>query len=345
EIESLGGAIGPSAGADLFNWGVGVPRQHFARSLDLLADAALAPVFAADEVERERTVALSDLEQLRDDMARYPMRLLFSAAFGEHPYGTSIETVESSLRALVRDDVVRWHQERVLNGEPWVFIVGDVDPDEAAREVEQRLAVVRAVPATDRVGAPAWPAAPVTTTAARDKAQTALAIGFPGVSRNAPEYQPLQLLSAAIAGLGGPLFEELRSRRSLAYSVAAYPVARLLGGAFVGYIGTSPEREDEAREGLIAELLRWTREELDPAELVRAKRYTIGTWHIRSQTNGAQLANLTTAFLLGEGLDEIREFESRVAGITAPQIREAAEACFDPARLVTAIVRGTGKAR
>src|SRR5690606_11675649 len=102
-----------------------------------------------------------------------------------------------------------------------------------------------------------------------------------------------------------------RSRRSLAYHVAAYPIARWRGGAFVGAIGTSPERGDEARDGLLAELVRCGVDPLPEDELERAKRYTIGAWQIRQQTNGAQLSDLIGALLLGNGLDDLRRYEER----------------------------------
>jgi zinc protease len=222
-------------------------------------------------------------------------------------------------------------------------VVGDVDPETVADLVASRLPRFAGHTAAPR--APEWPANPVSIVESRDKRQSALALAFPGVDRNHPDLYALRLLANTIAGLGGRLFEELRSRRSLAYTVTAYPIARGLGGAFVGYIATSPEREDEARSGLLEELERVREELLPAAELERAREYTIGSWQIRAQTNSAQLSDLANALLIGRGLPEIREFEERVRAVTAQQIRDAAQRYFDTGRLVEAVVRGTGGGR
>lgn len=339
-VEALGGAISPLVGPDLFHWSLSLPSHHFRTGLSLLAEAALHPTFPGEEVERERRVALSDLEQLRDDMYRYPLRLFFQAAFPGHPYGVTTGESEESLRRLTRQDLVDWHRAQVLEGRPWLVIVGDVDPDEAAEAAAMELSPIAADPNPPTAREAVWPEGPRVEADHRAKAQTALVLGFPGPDRNDDDTYALDLLSNILSGLGGRLFEELRSQRSLAYTVTAYPVARWRGGAFISYIATSPEREDEARRGLLEEFERVTVESVDREELERAREYTIGSWKIRSQTNGAQLADLAYALNLGTGLVELREFEEKIRAVTPIMIRDAARKYFDPNRAVEGIVRG-----
>src|SRR5690606_2897850 len=298
ETEALGGVIVPAATSDLLSWSLTVPSHHFARGLDLLLDAALHPIFPEPALERERKLALADLEQVRDDMYRYPFRLFLEAAFEGHPYGFSLAATEAALRAVTADEVREWHAREVLAGGPWLIVVGDIEqPDEAAAAIAAELA---ALPA-------AWPAPRRTRTEARSKAQTALVLAFPGPDRNAPDLHAAEVLSNVLSGLGGRFFEELRGRRSLAYTVSAAPLARSLGGAFVSYIATAPEREEEARSGLLEGFAQLREEPVTADELVRAQRYTVGAWQIRGQTNAAQLGDLADALLLGRGLAELRE--------------------------------------
>ncbi|HEX7119240.1 MAG TPA: pitrilysin family protein [Longimicrobiales bacterium] len=340
EAEILGGAISASAGADLFQWSLAVPARRFDDAFTLLADVAFRPTFPADALERERSVALSDLGRQRDDMYRYPMRLFLQGAFRGHPYGFSLADAEAALARLDRDALARWHRSQVLEGCPRVVVVGGVDPDAVARVVAGELEAVRGLPEPEPPRRPVWPEGPHVEAEHRDKAQTALMIGFPGPDRNDPDTYALDVLSNAVGGLGGRLFEDLRSRRSLAYTVAAYPLVRRLGGAFVGYIATAPEREDEARRGLLEHFERLTEETLAREELERSKEYTVGAWKIHGQTNSAQLGDLAGALLLGTGLDEIRAFEERVRAVTPVMVREAMQRYFDPNRLVEGIVRG-----
>jgi zinc protease len=335
--ERMGGSISPSVSADLLNWEITVPARHFERALELLCDVAFNAAFREEEFEVERKHALADLQQTRDDMYRYPLRLCLQQAFRGHPYGNTIADVERSLASATAGAVAAWHGRQACN-HPWAFVVGDVDPDAAAIAISELFPTRngREQPAASR---PQW-CGGVSDVEPRDKTQTALAIAFPGPARNHADVHALQVLTNAVSGLGGRFFEELRSKRSLAYTVALMPIARWLGGAFVAYIATSPEREDEARRALLEQFERLVNEPLPFEDVQRSQRYTIGTWQIRSQTNSAQLSDLMHACLLGPGVSEIVEFEDRVRSVTPAAILDVAGRYFDPAVAVQGIVRG-----
>jgi zinc protease len=340
ETEALGGVIVPTVSADVLAWTLTIPAHRFTRGLDLLLDAALHPAFPEDEVERERKVALAGLEQVRDDMYQYPLRLFLEGAFPGHPYGFSLAATDAALRGVTAEELRAWHAGEVLEGAPWVLAVGGVEPDEAAAAIAAELAGLPAVRPQEEPPRAVWPARPRKREEARAKAQTALVLGFPGPDRNDPERHAAEVLSNVLSGLGARFFEELRSRRSLAYTVAAYPITRPLAGAFVGYIATAPEREEEARQGLLEGFARLREERVTAEELERSKRYTVGAWQIRGQTNAAQLGDLADALLLGRGLAELREFESAIHAVTADAILDLAQRYFDPERVVEGIVRG-----
>jgi zinc protease len=354
ESEQLGGSIGVAAGPDLLSWSLTVPSDHLADGLELLGDVALRPVFPDDAVARERAMVLADLDRLRDDMYRFPLRLLLKAAFGDHPYGHGPDDLERALPGVDADQIRRWYEDQL--DPPWIFVVGDADPDRVIETLETRLggALEGLTSGPDgsprparppRRAGPEWPREGRVQEVHREKAQTALALAFPGPPRAHPDRVTLEILSAAVSGLGNRLFEELRSKRSLAYTVAAYPLTRRDAGAFVGYIATSVERAEEARTGLLHELARIRDEPPSEEELERARRYAIGAWQIRTQTNGAQLSDLAAAFMIGEGLDEITEFEARVNAVRRDDVRAAARHWFDEARLVEGVVRGSAAAK
>lgn len=335
--EMMGGSISPSVTSDVVDWGISVPARHFEDALGLLADVAFHASYPEKEFEVERKLALSDIQQTRDDMYRYPLRLCMQQMFANHPYGNTIESVEQSLARTTSADVAAWHGQQ-LHAQPWTFVVGDVDPDVAARAVEAVMPRVSGAETKDQQRI-VW-GGPSAQVESRDKTQTALAIAFPGPPHDDPDVYALQVLAHAVGGLGGRFFEELRSKRSLAYTVSLMPVSRWLGGAFMAYIATAPEREEEARQALLEEFARLLDEPLPDEEILRSQRYTIGTWQIRGQTNGAQLGDLVDAYFLGDGVREITEFEDRIRAVTAQRIQAAARKYFDPSVLVQGTVRG-----
>ena len=339
--EALGGSIAADVGGDQFGWFLSLPSAHMSEGIALLAEAALHPTFPDAELERERANALAALEQIRDDMYRFPLRLCMAAAFPRHPYGFPIDVHEEAIRTMTRATVVDWHHQ-LCAPVPCCFVVGDVDADAAAAACAARLdEYVKPADEREQCAAPAvWPGSPARAVVERERAQTALALAFPGPRRNEVDADALRLLGNAVGGLGGRLFEELRSRRSLAYTVSAAPLARRHGGAFIAYIATSPDREEEARAAMLEELELLRAEPIDAADFERARRYTIGARRIRMQTNGAHLAELMSALLIGRGLTELRDFEQRIAALSPAILRGAAERWLDPGRLVEGVVRG-----
>jgi zinc protease len=349
EIEALGGNLAPAVAPDAFDWAVSLPSRHFERGLEILADITWNAAFPGEEVEREKKAALGEAQRLREDMHRYPQRLFLEAAFEGDAYGLPLTAWERAVTSAGDADLLAWHARTVRQQRATLLIAGDVDADAAASlaiaHVDAVAGPLATVAAESPIKGAPWPDAERERVVERQTAQTAMVLGFPGPARNDADTDALVVMAAAISGLGGPLFEELRSRRSLAYAVSAQPLARRRGGAFIAYIGTSPEREAEARSGLIEQLERWKEERLGATEVEAAKTYLLGSRRIRLQTNTARLGELAGAILLGRGVAELRDYEERVRAVTPERIREVAAKWLDRSRLVQGIVRGTGGSR
>lgn len=341
DAELLGGSVGAVISGDSVGWTISVPTLHTAAALELLADVAQHPTFDPQALETERAIALADLATLRDDMYRYPMRLATQVAFAGHPYGVPALGTESSLRGHTRDDLEQWHGSQLFEAPSVLAVVGDADPDElaaiAARHFnELRFEGPRALPA------PSWPERLVEAVEHREKAQTALVMSWPSPSRADIARFDVAMLAGVASGLGGRLFEELRDKQSLCYTVHAFASERRAAGTFNAYIATSPEKETAAREGLLIEMAKLREDPVAEEELRRAQTYAIGVHAIRQQSGGAVLGELVEAWMFGS-LRELEEYESRVRAVTAQGVRDTARRYFEPHRRVEGIVRGVGK--
>ena len=339
--ELLGGSVGASVGSESFGWSISVPAANLRAATELLADVALAPAFEDESLERERTVLLSELSALRDDMFRYPVRLLNETAYAGHPYARSTLGSETSVRAATPDALARWHADRFMRGPQVIAAVCDTDPDAVAAVLASCFDALEPAP-TRLIAAPAWPDATVERAEQRAKMQTAIALGFPGPGRRDDDRHAASLIASVASGLGGRFFDELRDRQSLAYTVHAYAVERAVSGAFIAYIATSPEKEAIARRGLLAEFARLRDEPVTADELERAQTYAIGTHAIRQESGGAVLGDVVDAWLFGAGLRELAEHDDAVRAVTADRMREVARRYFDESRVVTGVVRGGG---
>jgi len=340
--ELLGGSVSGGTSAESFSWAISVPTRHGDAALELLSDVVQQATFEPGALETERALAIADLEMLRDDMYRYPLRLLKAAAFPEHPYGVPASGTEETLASIGAGEVREWHRARVLEGSSVIAIVGDVEPDEIAGLAAARFGEMQWRESAP-LASPQWPAAPAITVESRDKAQSALALAFPSPARGDDARIAAELLAGVASGLGGRFFDQLRDRQSLAYTVSAFTAEWRNAGMFISYIATGPEKEEIARAGLLAEFTKLREAPVTSAELEQAKEYAIGTHAIRSQSGGSLLGELIDAWLFGRGLSEIDEHDARIRRVTASDMQEVANRYFAEIALVQSVIRGRAR--
>jgi zinc protease len=342
EGELLGGSVGGSAGSESFGFSISVPSRYAGEAIQLLSDVAQHAAIPADALETERAIALADLVALRDDMYRYPVRLATQAAFAGHPYGVPSTGDETTLSGITAQQVRAWHRKRMIEAPSVIAIVGDADPDELAGLAAAAFSALRGGDAAS-LEPPTWPGAVIQRVEQREKAQTALAMLFPGPSRTDDARFASAMIAGVASGLGGRFFDELRDKQSLGYTVHAFASERALAGAFVAYIATSPEKEDVARRGLLGEFAKLRESPVTAKELEQAQTYAIGTHAIRQQSGGAVLGDMVDAWMFGR-LSDLAEYDARVRAVTAQQMRQIARTYFDESRRVEGIIRGVGKA-
>lgn len=339
-FEALGGSVTPVVASDWFGFGAGALAEHAGRTAELLRLVLDAPRFDPDAVRRERDLLLEEVRQSTDDMFSYPFELAFRAAFGDAGYGLPVHGTAETLAAFEAADTERWLARARNQARPVVVAVGDVDPASLGDTLAR---VFGDLPAQDPVRASEHAAMlhqPDHRVAERDRAQTALAMLFPGPDRTAPERYAANVWAAVASGLGGRLFEALRDRRSLAYTVLLSGWQRGRGGAMVTYIATSPAREDEARSAMLEELQRFAVQPVSAEELRDAIRYLDGQLRVRRQSAGAVAGEILEAWLIGEGLEELDDPGERYRSVTADAVQAAAAATLASGTHAEGVVRG-----
>lgn len=343
-FEQLGGTLGPSVASDWLGFGTTVLSDRLAAAATLLDLVFTQPRLADADLEIERQLMTVEAAQVADDMFRYPFQLAFRAAFGDHGYGLPIGGLPETLPAIAAADVRRWHEQALLGARPVVVVVGDVTPERAAAELVPIFERYREQPATAAPEPSAWAVgdAPIIRAVPRSKAQSALAMVFPGPTRRDPARGVADVWAAIASGLGGRMFEALRERRSLAYTVlaSAWPKAR--AGALVTYIATSPERELEARDAMLVELARFAELPADETELRRAVAYLSGQTQVGRQSGAAVAGEVLEAWIAGAGLAEVGDPTAIYRDVTAEQVQRLAVTYLDAARRAEGVIRGTG---
>jgi zinc protease len=343
-VERFGGAIEPSVSADQFGFTATVLADHAVAVVGLLRRVLLEPAFAPEAVAVERDTLAREAAQVSDNMFRFPFQMALGAAFGDTGYGVPTIGTPASVPALTDAQVRGWHTAELEAGRTLAVVVGDVDPKRVAGELGELL---EAMPGGAR---PAVPLSPEVhprpgdsvRVQERQRAQTAIAMVFPGPARTDPSRFAAEVWASVAGGLGGRLFEALRGRRSLAYTVTASSWQRLGAGALRTYIATSPEREEEAREQMLAELGRFRRDGITEAELTRAVNYLTGQEAVNRQVGGTIQSELVDRWMAGEAVEAFEDPEQPYRAVTTDAVRAVLDTCLDPARRAEGVVRGVG---
>ncbi len=340
--ETLGGAVSASIGTEAAGFSLTVPSAATASAARLLVTIAREPHLSEPDLVVERELLAGDAARARDDMFGHPLQAALRQAFEGHQYGLPALGDPEGVRRL-RVDVLAEHARRLREARAVFVACGDLPEQELLSALERAWPGSAGRSATGRkTETPGWRAAQGQEE--RDKAQTALAMAFPAPPFGAPQRLAIEVLCAHLAGLAGRLFRVLRDQRSLAYTVAALPWLRRRAGAVLTYIATSPEREAEARAGMLEELGRAGEEHLSALELARARNYAAGLVQIRRQHAAAWAAEIVEAHVHGAA-EDLGAVPDRLRSVDATEVTGAARAIFRVDQAAEYVVRGVETSR
>ena len=340
--ERLGGVLNPVINPDWVGLGVTTLAERIGEGAALLCTVLAEPRFEEHSVGIERDLLLEEARQRSDDMFRYPFQLAFEGAFGPEGYGLPSGGTVDSIPRLDTVQVRAWHRRELLGLRPVIVAVGDGDLQRIADQLAGVFAEWATGAEAERPTEQEWrvDGHPVERVVDRDKRQTALAMVFPGPGRSSGDRVAAEVWAAVASGLGGRLFEALRDRRSLAYTVMAAAWPRRTGGALTTYIATAPEREDEARVEMLAELRKFTEVPPTGAELAQAASYLAGQAELSRQSAAALASEAVEAWIAGRGLEELEDPGAEYRAVTAEEVLAVARGYLDPSRRSEGVVRG-----
>lgn len=332
--ETLGGVVTPSILYGHAGWTMTVPVDRARDGAEVLMMVAADAGLDDEEVRVERDLQATDAERARDDMYRYPVRRVLAEAYPYASYGLPLHGDPDRIRGVTPVELVGWYRQ-MREGRLMAVAVGDLEADELI-DAFQPAAAWAGRRSTPGIAAPAWCAG--SHVERRDKQQTAIAMAFPGPSWGSSARPACTVLASLLSGMAGRLFEELRERRALAYTVNASTWHRPDVGAVITYIATSPDREREARDAMLTCLQQVADTPVSDDELERARNYAAGTQQLRWQSSHALLGEYLEAWTFGD-VSAIETEASRLQAVTKDEVRDLAAQVFAADR-AECVIRG-----
>jgi predicted Zn-dependent peptidase len=301
-VESCGGDMNAFTGQELTAYYVRVPDRHLDLALDILSDIVWAPALRPDEVESERQVILEEI-RMRDDTPDDLVHDVFaSALFPDHPLGREISGSQESIAAVTRDQIAEYHAAHYVPSNVVVAVAGNVDNDDVVARVESGL------PATGgerpaRVDGADHGSPSKFARVDRPLEQSHVVLGARALRRDDPDRFALSVVDQVLGGgMSSRLFQEVREKRGLAYSVFSYRSAFEETGALAVYAATAPERVDETLEVVRSELDRLVADGgVSERELAGAKGHLTGSLALSLESSSSRMNRMGRAELtMGE---------------------------------------------
>ena len=281
-------------------------------------------------------MGLKHKEQSPDAIAE---DLFYASLYPAHPYGSSPDGTRASVEALRQADIRAFHAKYYVARNAVIAIVGAIDKARATAIAEQ---LSQALPSGER--APALPV--VAVPAAENKhvdfpsIQSHVILGMPGVSRGDPDYFPLLVGNHALGGNGlvSILFDEVRDKRGLSYSVSSYFIAMAQAGPFVAELQTDRKQQDEALK-VLNDTIRHFVEQGPPAGSIEAARQNlIDGFPLRVASNRQIAEYIAMIGFYDLPLDYLETFTAKVAQVTPAVVKDAFARRVLLDRLTTVVV-------
>jgi predicted Zn-dependent peptidase len=302
-------------------------------ALDVIADMVTRPRLDPAELETERGVILEELAMNDDDPSDVVHENFAAAVLGAHPLGRPIGGTPDTIRAVPRAAVWEHYREHYRPDTLVVTAAGGVDHDALCEQLVTALTTggwtldAGVVPAKRRVEdlKAAVPTEGTELTIKRPTEQANVIIGCPGLTATDERRFVLSVLSAALGGgMSSRLFQEIREKRGLAYSVYSFANGHSDTGLFGLYAGCTPARLDEVVALMSEEWLRLAADGLTPLELERSIGQLCGSLVLGLEDSGSRMSRLGTAELVHGELLSLTEYLERIRAVTADQVQTLA---------------------
>jgi len=324
-IEDVGGIMNAYTSREQTAYYAKILADDAPLALDVISDILCNSTFPEDEMERERQVILQEIGQAADVPEDVVFDSFQSEAFPYQALGRTVLGDPNVVRNISRDEMVAYMGERYLPSRMVVAAAGKVDHDSFAREVETKFG--------------GWPAGTVgpgegaayrggDARVERDDAQAHMVLGFPALSYLHDDFYGLQVLSTLFGGgMSSRLFQEIREKRGLVYSIYSFVSGMQDCGIFGVYAGSGPETAAEVCQ-LVTQECRTIAGDLNDEEVARARIQLKAQIMMARESTGHRAEQAASHLLAFGRRKTVEEVVAKIDSIDTATVARLAEQIF-----------------
>jgi zinc protease len=340
ELDFMGASLNSSSGRDYATLTLRVLKKDLDKGLDLFMEVLTQPIFPEEEVKREVEKTLAAIQSEEDQPDEVAEKTFLKTLFLDSPYGHPVEGTRESVPKITRESIVRFYRSYYHPNHAILTVIGDMTDEELRGKLIPRL---EKWPMGETPKLPflsKFEKGQKTVKINRPITQANILLGHAGVSRENPDFYALTVMNYILGGGGfaSRLMAEIRNKRGLAYSVGSFFDPGKYPGSFQIVLQTKNPSAREAVTLSLEQMERIRRELVSEKELEGAKKYLIGSFPMRLDTQG-KLANfLTQVEYYGLGLDYPEKYPSLIQSITREEVLRVAKKYLHPKSYILVIV-------
>jgi len=345
EIDRLGGDVDAFTTKEYTGFYCRTLDARFAEALDLLADVVLAPAFTPADVEVERGVILEEIGEANDNPEDLAHENFVRALWKDHPLGAPILGTPATVRAIDRDDLYRWYRSRYVPSNLIVAVAGHVEPAAVIAAIERlfrrRPGGARGKAAPDRAPR-AHPH--VLLRPRRGLEQAHVCMGTAASGQTSGRRYAASLLDVVLGGgMSSRLFQEVRERRGLVYTIGSSLGAYRLAGYEAISAACAPKNLPRVLDVTLRELKKLKRGGVRPRELAWAKENLTGNMVLALESTVSRMSSAARQEFYFGRIASAEELLAKVAAVTADEVGEEAGRALDGRSLSVSVVGDVGK--
>ncbi len=337
--ENLAASFGFSTGDDAVTVSAVFLVENQDEALALLRDALVNPRFDQSAIDRVRAQVLSGIRSDATNPNRIAGATLDALAFGDHPYGSSLDGTAESVAGLTQQDLFDAHRNALSTGRVYVGAAGDISADALGELVDELLgALPEDVPALpDRID---FDLSGGTTIVPFDTPQSVALFGHSGIERDDDDFFAAFILNEVMGGRGveSRLMREVREKRGLTYGVSTFLVPKDLSEMYLGQVASANDRIADAIAVIRDEWALMANEGLSQEELDDAKTYLTGAYPLRFDGNADIAGILAGMQSVGLSTDYVANRNDFINAVTLDDVNRVAAELLDPENLHFVVV-------
>ncbi len=333
EVDSIGGHMDAFTAKELVSYNIKALDRHLPLAVDILSDLVLNPVFAADDVEKEKGVILEELK-MEIDNPEYLVHEIFSSKFWKgHPLGWPILGTRNTIKSFHRDGLADYHFRYYKPSNILITAAGNLRHAELVDLAASRFGRLKNTGAVPPYGSPKTSAG-VTLKNKRSLHQVHLCLGTPSHPLAHQLRFACYILNVVLGGgMSSRLFQNVREKLGLAYAIFSELSLYRDTGCLAVYAGTSLENTPRVVDLVLREFADLKQRALTEDELRRAKEHLKGSMMLGLESTSSRMGNLARQALYFGRFFSLDEMADSIEQVTSDQVQSVAREFLQQERI------------